>query len=57
MKKKTIKWEKFCKLASVDPKKYDTDIKELAHKLRVCMLLYGDLGMKGLWMFIEQVYL
>lgn len=55
MKKKEIQFEEFAKLVSVDPQKYMDDTVKLAAKIKVYLLLYGDLGLKGLVDFLEQV--
>lgn len=51
-KKKEISFDEFAKLVSVKPDKYKKDTVELAGKIRVYLMLYGDLGFKGLKDFL-----
>jgi hypothetical protein len=46
-KKKIISWNKFARMASVDPEKYKKDTSELISKFNTYHLLYGDLGVFG----------
>lgn len=52
MKKKTISFDDFAKKVSVNPEKYKSDTIELAARIKVYLMLYGDLGFKGLQDFL-----